>query len=512
MNLQHKAANYINASWSMVRLRDLIYDMVGLLFTELSANGGMAGDDNAGRAFAAVYKPAVKTVFDAAGLAHQVMANGAGAMLKATENFLKQESAIAASLLGQSTDLGIGAQPAKPDCDPRASHNAEELPEVVGETSWSDQYLFSTRFHGQRDKLRKTANTWRSAAGILDDAYWDSESAWRTASAQQLGETATAVQTFFTVFVGKTPPSSRVGEDETLMANLPSACRMIAHACDAYADHIETALNKISQENTPFSGEPLPLWEQPLFGGEGRDGGLHELIAGDMRIAGLGDIPPALDASQAKVPMPQPDGGFRPLPSLPPFIAPLIRTPLLVPVGYRPPNGPRVQPIAPPTPPNPRFPPLTPPEQQDFQTWLNSLRAGGVSGGRAEEIAYQMRVAGYPEYEVPIPAGISKGNTLMVDGFRDSDGMAIEAKYVNKPGKPCYRSLAELRENHRTDAKDFLFRSDRDELKKYNAALNDPRNKEMRGVETVTNNADSVAYWRVMMAAYGVKGYARYEP
>lgn len=31
-------------------------------------------------------------------------------------------------------------------------------------------------------------------------------------------------------------------------------------------------------------------------------------------------------------------------------------------------------------------------------------------------------------------------------------------------------------------------------------------------METVTNNADSMAYWRVMMAAYGVKGYARYVP
>ncbi len=31
-------------------------------------------------------------------------------------------------------------------------------------------------------------------------------------------------------------------------------------------------------------------------------------------------------------------------------------------------------------------------------------------------------------------------------------------------------------------------------------------------METVTNNPDSVAYWRVMMAAYGVKGYARYVP
>ncbi|MCT4357445.1 hypothetical protein M5362_30535 [Streptomyces sp. Je 1-79] len=74
------------------------------------------------------------------------------------------------------------------------------------------------------------------------------------------------------------------------------------------------------------------------------------------------------------------------------------------------------------------------------------------------------------------------------------------------------RSLDELRANHQSGKKDFLYDKDRKELTKYNAALNDPRNKEMRGVETVTNNADSMAYWRVMMAAYGVKGYARYVP
>ncbi|MFE9842418.1 restriction endonuclease fold toxin-2 domain-containing protein [Streptomyces goshikiensis] len=70
----------------------------------------------------------------------------------------------------------------------------------------------------------------------------------------------------------------------------------------------------------------------------------------------------------------------------------------------------------------------------------------------------------------------------------------------------------QLRANHQTGKKEFLFDPDRNELQKYAAALNDPRNTEMRGVETVTNNHDSVAYWRVMMAAYGVKGYARYVP
>ncbi|SDN21014.1 hypothetical protein SAMN05444921_121190 [Streptomyces wuyuanensis] len=63
----------------MVRLRDLIFEMPSLPFSELGENGGMAVDGE-GRAFATVYKEAVKTVCDKAGFAHQVMANGAGAL------------------------------------------------------------------------------------------------------------------------------------------------------------------------------------------------------------------------------------------------------------------------------------------------------------------------------------------------------------------------------------------------------------------------------------------------
>ncbi|MFI9360981.1 restriction endonuclease fold toxin-2 domain-containing protein [Kitasatospora sp. NPDC053057] len=41
----------------------------------------------------------------------------------------------------------------------------------------------------------------------------------------------------------------------------------------------------------------------------------------------------------------------------------------------------------------------------------------------------------------------------------------------------------------------------------------DPRNEgQLRGLEIDTNNQDSASYWRTMMAAYGVKGYARYVP
>ncbi|MFG2814753.1 restriction endonuclease fold toxin-2 domain-containing protein [Streptomyces sp. NPDC048410] len=511
LDLGHRTENFVNASWSMVGLRDLIYEMLSLLFSELSENGGMAGDNDADRAFAQVYKEAVTTVFDKSGFAHQVMANGAGALLKASEDFLRHESKIAAELLGRTPPgPGIGDQPSGPDCNPRASHRAEDLPEVVGETSGVDQYLFNERFLGQPGKLRAVAKTWRQAAKILEDAYWDSETAWKTAMPGQVGETADAVESFFEKFVGRTPPPSEVGADETLMANLPVACKMLANACDAYADHIETAKRRLPYEETSPT-ENLWPWEQPNLGGDGHDGGLHELVSGDMRIAALGKIPPALDSSKERVPMPQPDEGGL-VPGLPPFLAPLIRVPILVPAAYRPANGPRVQPIPPETPPDPRFPPLKPGEQQNFHTWLSSLRTGDFSGGRPAEVAYQMRVAGYPEYEVPIPLGQSVNNTLMVDGFRNADGMAIEAKYVNKPNQWCYRSLEELRMNHESGSKDFLYRSDRGELKKYAAALSDPRNREMRGVETVTNSQEAVQYWRIMMAAYGDKGHARYVP
>ncbi|MEV3857634.1 hypothetical protein AB0J38_25305 [Streptomyces sp. NPDC050095] len=87
VDIQHQTRNFVNASWLLLGLRDLIYQVVGLLFTELSEHGGMAGDDDAGRAFAHVYKPAVKAVVDCAGHAHQAMAGGANALVRVPKSF-----------------------------------------------------------------------------------------------------------------------------------------------------------------------------------------------------------------------------------------------------------------------------------------------------------------------------------------------------------------------------------------------------------------------------------------
>jgi len=106
-----------------------------------------------------------------------------------------------------------------------------------------------------------------------------------------------------------------------------------------------------------------------------------------------------------------------------------------------------------------------------------------------------------------VPGQRQSGHLRVTDADAGRVGVGVE-----RGVHACYRTLDELRENHNTEKKDFLYGPDRREQAKFADALNDPRNREMRGVETVTNNQESVAYWRVMMAAYGVKGYARYEP
>ncbi|RCG13414.1 hypothetical protein DQ392_33050 [Streptomyces reniochalinae] len=518
--IQIQTVKLLNSSWKMVQLRDFVYDALDALVTDLQGQAGMVGDDEAGAAFAKVYKSAVGAIVDKLDFASLVVSNGGGALLETAEEFLKTENKIAAELL-KATDSpynGVAPQPARPDCSPRPARGGEELPEVIGETGSVDQFLFSDRFRGDAGKLRDIAGKWYTARGLLADAFYGARDCWREANLDAKGLSADAVEKFFARFVGKgMDPPDQVSEDEALLPTLPAACFVLGKACDAYADHIDSSREQEIKDRDPLTGKGQWPWENPRFGGNGLDGGLRDKVASDPAIAHAGKIAEALGVAKERVKVPQPEGrgGIPGVPGwLPPLLRAPLRAPIAIPVAYRPrdPHSPNLPPIAPPNPPDPRFPPLTPAESGNFSTWINSLREGDISGGRPPEIAYQKRISGYPEYEVPIPKGYGANDTLMVDGFRRSDGMAVEAKYVKKPDQPCYRSLDALRDNHQTGQRNFLYKDDRLEMKKYAAALQDPRNKEMRGVETVTNNRDSVAYWRVMMAAYGVKGYARYAP
>ncbi|MFE5401609.1 restriction endonuclease fold toxin-2 domain-containing protein [Streptomyces sp. NPDC056580] len=511
------------------------------LFHELDRQHGMAGDDDAGRAFAKVYKSAAATTLDKMGFSAYVMGETGKGLMRNVREFMARESHIASAILEKQVDLTAGMGDPGADCTESFLGLGQELPEVVGDTAWYDQYApagMSDRFRGSPEKLRDVAGSWRAGGKMMLRFMHDAQAYAHTADKAHSGEAADAFRRYFAGFVGFAEPPDQAQQDETLVANLVAACTQLAKACDQYADHVEAAKRKIIQDRTDPFHVDMP-WDQPMFGGNGDDGGLLDAVLGDVWIHRLGNVAHALDESERRVKLPQ--GSYDP-PGLP--FPPLLPVPVpggvplpvslasfrgqvpgLVPMASRvDPSIPAQDPIAP-EPGTTRL--LTPAEQQRFRTWLNSLNTGGFAGGGGAanpNNAYQLRVAGYPEREVPL-AGRQRG--LMVDGIRPVDGYLVEAKHVHDPNckKRSFRSIERVNETLAKPVKvddkgrlrfdpliDGMYGGDERELRRYKSAMANPANSEIRGLEIVTNGKDSAVYWESMIAMNGVSGSARYVP
>ncbi|WP_258528069.1 restriction endonuclease fold toxin-2 domain-containing protein [Streptomyces sp. NBRC 110611] len=524
----------IQASMTMMDVMRGVRDTAIALASELDQQHGMAGDDDAGRAFAAVYKPAAAATLDKIGFGSDLMGGTGRGIMQTAREYMSTESQVSAELLGKQEDLSANLGNPAADCSARFIGLGRELPEVVGDTAWYDQYMpgGGDRYRGSAQKARDVSGSWRHAGKLLERLYQDAQICASTTRQHHVGEAADAFQDYFKRNIGTSHAPTQAQADEPLMANLVAACRQLANACENYADHIETALSAIDAHKADVFRLDLP-WEQPMFGGNGFDGGLHEAVLGDPRIRQLGDIAHSLDSSQARIRLPggdtaprpplMPGGGVR----VPVPIMLASATPTMVLMGQRiDPGLPHSDPI-PPTHPNL----LSPAEQAAFRTWRNSLPAEGFAGGgnaTKPENAYQMRVAGYPEREVPLPPGAigPSGKGLMVDGLRPADGYAVEAKYVRDPGcNNTYRRLSEVDKTLGTPVKlnpngkpkfdprrDAMYPSDAAELFRYRAAMSDPRNSQIKGLEIITNDKEGSAYWQSMMAMTGVQGTTRYEP
>ncbi|MGX1759947.1 restriction endonuclease fold toxin-2 domain-containing protein [Streptomyces lydicus] len=504
----------------MHTLNELLIELVLALIRELDEQAGMAGDDDAGRAFAALYHSASKTTVNQMGEAAHAMGRGSESLLQTANNYMATESKVAEDMLAaigqRSTSEPYSGKSA--DCAPAPRGRGNELSEVIGETSAIDKYLVGDRFRGDPEKLRSVARTWRKAKNISERVLSDAQDCWRTAARNHEGKTAEAIDVFFNKFVGRDHPTAKAEPSCTLLANLPAACQQLANACDNYADHVEAASKKSWGETASdalFDSGGDSVWDNPAFGGNGEDGGLHAAVSGDDRIMGLASLGHSLDSSQSRVRVPRPDPApWKPSPILPPGLPlPLPpRIPIMIPAGYTKPDPSLYRPaMPPPVPPDPRFPALTPTERQSFNRWAHGLRDGGFSGGTKAERDYQHRTAGYPEKEVPIDPRKSALGTLMVDGLRDTDGMAVEAKFVKRPG--CtYRNLDDL-ENSDSFHEKVLHKKDEKELYKYKAAIEYPAHAgRLRGVEVATNDPEAVPYWDALLVAHGVNGYSRHVP
>ncbi|MFI1809913.1 restriction endonuclease fold toxin-2 domain-containing protein [Streptomyces sp. NPDC020422] len=222
---------------------------------------------------------------------------------------------------------------------------------------------------------------------------------------------------------------------------------------------MEAAKGTFAERKLDLFAVEMP-WDQPVFGGNGYDGGLLDAVLGGSWIRDLGSLGHALDSSAARIKLPAVDPPTAPaIPGLP-FLPPLIPAPVPVPApvvlasytGQVPALAPVINPVDPgisfadPIPPVPgttRL--LTAPEQQHFRAWVNTLRPGGLAGGggqAAPDNAYQLRVAGYPEREMPL---LESKRELMVDGIRPLDGHLVEAKHVRDPACTRRVRLQQLR-------------------------------------------------------------------
>ncbi|MFE0642109.1 restriction endonuclease fold toxin-2 domain-containing protein [Streptomyces sp. NPDC058877] len=511
---------------------------------ELARQHGMAGDDEAGRAFAKVYVSAASTTLDKMGFSSYVLGETSKGLMRNAREFMAQESRQVSAFLGRQVDLTAGMGDPGADCTENYLGLGNDLPEVVGETAWYDQYApagGSDRFRGSPEKIRDVAGSWRHAGVLMQRFLEDAQAYALTGSKAHSGEAADAFQTYVKHSVGLTCPPAKAQEDEPLVTNLVAACIQIAKACDRYADHVEAAKGKIAQHKMDLFAVDLP-WDQPMFGGNGYDGGLLDAVLGDPWIHDLGSVGHALDASVARIKLPAADPPAAPvIPGLP-FLPPLIPAPAPVPVpvvlasytGQVPTLAPMVNPVDPglsfvdPIPPVPgttRL--LTAAEQQRFRAWMNGLQPGGFAGGGGPgdpDNAYQLRVAGYPEREVPL-LGSKRG--LMVDGIRPLDGQLVEAKHVRDPDckNKSFRTLDRVEETLAKPVKvnnqgkiawdpevDSMYAGDERELVRYKQAMANPANSEIRGLEIVTNGRDNAAYWQSMMAMTGTPGSTRYVP
>lgn len=200
---------------------------------------------------------------------------------------------------------------------------------MVGDAAWYTQYApggRSDRFRGSPEKIHDVANSWRHAGSLIQRFLEDAQAYASTAGKAHSGEAANAFQAYFKHHVGFAFPPAKAQQDEPLVTNLVAACTQLAKACDRYAEHVAVAKVRIQDHKNELFRLDIP-WDQPMFGGNGFDGGLHDAVLSDPWIHDLGEVAHALDASAARVTLP--DGEEPGTPTLPglPFLPRLFAFP-----------------------------------------------------------------------------------------------------------------------------------------------------------------------------------------
>jgi hypothetical protein len=133
------------------------------LVGSLDDAAGMAGDDDAGHAFAAKYDPAAQALVNALGKAVAQLGGTANGLYTMALNYIRTDADVAASLMQPQTL----PKSSGPQCD--SESRPVQIPTAVGHASWVVRDIIA-RFWPQGDpgKLRQAAQDWQRAAELIN--------------------------------------------------------------------------------------------------------------------------------------------------------------------------------------------------------------------------------------------------------------------------------------------------------------------------------------------------------
>ncbi|WP_157852280.1 restriction endonuclease fold toxin-2 domain-containing protein [Kitasatospora sp. NRRL B-11411] len=496
------------------------------LVGSLDHAAGMAGDDDTGRAFAAKYDPAARSVVNALGRVYGQLGGTANGLYSMAMNYIRTDADVAESLM-KPQELPKSSQP-QCEQEPRTV----QIPTAVGHQNWAVREIVSTFWpQGDPVKLRQAGQDWKRAAQLFSELGAEGDA---RISAVTSSSTAQAVDTMAANWAKVHDGCATSGP---LLNTMQHVAYQLGEACESYASGIEDLRDTLEDlaataATVAVAGVVLTVFTAGISdvaaaGGEAAiavEAGaaavaLTTAIETSAEVAVLAEAAAIVDAAaSALVPIAIAGGAALTLAA--------VSSPAAAAPGPTAPGSPFAAPGVGPLPrsPSSSFPVLPPAQQHDVRVWMAQLAADGRTSTSPGPIgkpkvdaqrAYELRVAGGTQYElyttVPDPKRPDGQKTMNADGVRSEDGAAIDAKYVGQQ-KGC---RSPLRLGNVDNVPDFVYestmKSQSFEITKYGSAFQDPRNK-VNHLEIITNDTKSAAYFGALMAAQNVPGETRVVP
>ncbi|MFJ1936759.1 restriction endonuclease fold toxin-2 domain-containing protein [Kitasatospora sp. NPDC088160] len=497
---------------------------------------GMAGDDDAGRKFAAAYDPAAQKLVDAMAAAVGQLGATANGLYTMALSYLQAEADVAASLMAPQKLPASAA----PGCDEEVAR--AKLHSAVGHNAGGAIHKLLRKFWPQGDpgKLRRAAAGWKAFANLVSRLGGEGDKRVQRVTASS---SSSAITGFAQNWAKMHDGCATAGP---LLNSITNAAFKLGLACEAYAKEVEDlrdTLETLAVTASVVAGVGIALTVFTLGASDAAAAAgeaaivaeagtaavaMTAAVEGAAELAVLAEAAAVVDtaaaglipvgagalataATAAVVLAGAGDAAAAPGPKPPPFTV----TPGMPPLPHDPTSP---------------FPLLPPQEQAAVRAWMAQMQLDGrtfqANGPHAPappakadpkinaRRAYQVRVAGSTEYrlytDVTDPAtGRELG--MDADGVRPEDGAAIDAKYIGQQNS--------CKSPFRLDNADGVFEfayentmeGESKKLEKYASALNDPRNK-VNHLELITNDPKASAYFQSLMTAQGVTGRVRIEP